>query len=79
MATDNQINDWYNTYAKVVIKDQLGINLNHPKDAKRLRVPSLDGKSTRALYENGFFENIEDKRKLYEYAQNGSLFAFSKI
>ena len=78
MATDNQINDWYNTYAKVVIKDQLGINLNHPKDAKRLRVPSLDGKSTRALYENGFFENIEDKRKLYEYAQNGSLFAFSK-
>ena len=78
MATDNQINDWYNTYAKVVIKDQLGINLNHPKDAKRLCVPSLDGKSTRILFENGFFENIADKRKLYEYAQNGTLFAFSK-
>ena len=78
MATDNQINDWYNTYAKVVIKDQLGININHPKDAGRLRVPSLDGKSTRPLYENGFFDNIADKRKLYEYAQNGALFAFSK-
>ena len=78
MATDNQIQDWYNTYAMIAIKENMGINLNHPKDAKRLRVPSLDGKSTRALFENGFSNNIADKRKLYEYASNGTLFAFSK-
>ena len=78
MATDNQIQDWYNTYAVVAIKEHMGININHPKDAKRLRVPSLDKKSTRALFENGFSNTIEDKRKLYEYASNGTLFAFSK-
>jgi hypothetical protein len=78
MATDNQIDVWYNTYAKQMIKDQLGINLYHSKDARRLRVPSLDGNNTRALFENGFLDNIADKRKLYEYAQNGTLFAFSK-
>ena len=65
MATDNQIDVWYNTYAKQVIKDKLGINLYHSKDARRLRVPSLDGNNTRALFENGFFDNIADKRKLY--------------
>lgn len=78
MATDNQIQDWYNTYAMIAIKERMGININHPKDAGRLRVPSLDGKSTRALFENGFSNNIADKRKLYEYASNGTLFAFSK-
>ena len=78
MATDNQIQDWYNTYAVVAIKEHMGININHPKDAKRLRVPSLDKKSTRALFENGFSNTIADKRKLYEYASNGTLFAFSK-
>ena len=78
MATDNQIQDWYNTYAVVAIKEHMGININHPKDAKRLRVPSLDKKSTRALFENGFSNSIADKRKLYEYASNGTLFAFRK-
>ena len=78
MATDHQIQDWYNTYAMIAIKEHMGININHPKDAKRLRVPSLDKKSTRALFENGFSNSIADKRKLYEYASNGTLFAFSK-
>ena len=78
MATEKEVSSWYEIYEQEILKDKLGINLNNPKDAERLRVPTLDGKKTQPLFENGFNFTFAEKQKLYDYAKNGTLFAFSK-
>ena len=77
MAASYEINNWYQNFTKQAT-DVMGIYLNNPKDAERLRVPTPDGKSTKPIFENGFTNSEQDKAMLYEHAKNGNLFAFSK-
>ena len=75
---NTQVNNWYTTFARKNLRDELGIDPLRKRDMNRLLVPKEDGSGMRPLFENGFEATPEQKEQLYNHAKNGELFAISR-
>ena len=79
MASEKNINSWYENFIKDMSGRKMEIDIFNPQDATRIRVPAQDKKATVPLFPNGFTDTPANRKMLYSAAENNQLFAFSKV